>query len=53
MKTTLAAITAGIVGGLLTVAPAFAIDIPEPATMTLFGVGAAAAVIIARHRRRK
>jgi len=46
--------TAGVLTVLMSAGPAFA-DVPvaEPATMTLLGAGALAAVVVSRFRRRK
>jgi hypothetical protein len=54
MSKNLAYLTAGALTVLLSAGPAFAdIQIPEPASMSLFGAGAVAAVIVNRFRRRK
>jgi len=54
MSKNLAYMTAGVLTVLMSAGPAFAdIQVPEPATMTLFGAGALAAVVVNRFRRRK
>ena len=54
MSKNLAYMTAGVLTVLMSAGPAFAeISVPEPATMTLFGAGALAAVVVNRFRRRK
>ena len=54
MSNSFAYLTAGALVLLTSATPALAdVVIPEPATMSLFAAGAAAAVLINRFRRRK